>query len=711
MYEDDDTATDSTEEALLKELRDRYSYAVEKWRESRKEAQIDRRYLSGDPWDPAERKARANRPCVSHDELNQYVNRAINNALQSKRGIKIEPEGDATEKAAELRQDIIRTVEYQSNGPNAYMTAYESCLQSSYGFFRIGRRYVANDNLTPENFNQQEIKIGNIANADSVIFDPDCKEADWSDARYVFVLDPITREEFKLRYPDAQIRDFSADEIRLAGDWVNERNVLLAEYWKVEVKETTQYLLNNGTISDKAPKGEKPKSKRKVQKRSVIQYITNGVEILATNPQPGTIVPIVPVMGPELYLDDGSGPKRVLFSLPRLARDPQMTLAFLCSQEMEEASLTPKSPYMVYVGQTESDSGSWENLTKVPVAYVKVDPIVDGATGQVLPLPRREQFNPNFQQYELAKDGARRAIQAAMGISALPTAAQRNNEKSGVALQKIEQQQDIGSYHFLDNFMQALRLAGRIMNEWIPVVYGGDERQMNLRMANEKTKRAKLNTEAPYPNEQTGEEEHYPIDDDGTHSVTVSTGPSDQSQREAAEDFLDTLISNLKNLPIPPPQMARLLAIAIRMKQLGPKGDEMAEIISPQDQQNIPPQMQAAMQQAQQEMQQIHAYAQSLEVKINALEQEKMAKVVDNTFKMQIEQMKEEAATARAEITTKAQSIEERLAFVEDTWKQLHSQAHDAGMQAQDQQHQQGMAEQAQAAQAQQAQQQQEAPA
>jgi hypothetical protein len=43
-----------------------------------------------------------------------------------------------------------------------------------------------------------------------------------------------------------------------------------------------------------------------------------------------------------------------------------------------------------------------------------------------LPLPRRQAFTPNFQEYEIAKDSCRLAIQAAMGISPLPTAAQRD---------------------------------------------------------------------------------------------------------------------------------------------------------------------------------------------------------------------------------------------------------------------------------------------
>lgn len=65
---------------------------------------------------------------------------------------------------------------------------------------------------------------------------------------------------------------------------------------------------------------------------------------------------------------------------------------------------------------------------------IQVDALTDPTGQNILPPPERQQFTPNFQEYEVAKDSCRRAIQAAMGISPLPTAAQRDNEKSGIAI-------------------------------------------------------------------------------------------------------------------------------------------------------------------------------------------------------------------------------------------------------------------------------------
>lgn len=678
VYEDAEKKPQSADEQILAEARERYRNWSDKWRPIREARNKDMRYILGDPWEPADRKARQDdgRPCINHDELGQYINGAIGNLRSAKRGIKVEPGGGgANDKTAEFRQSLIRGIEYRSQAQGAYLNAYQAMLEGSYGFIRLGREYVSDEEDGPDD---QQIVISNIPNPDSVLYDPDCKKADWSDARGVYVLDPLPIADFQAQYPDAATQDFSDEDRRIAKDWIGEKTVLVAEYWRVE--ETPV----------------KKKSGRTVRKKSIVQYILNGVEILERNPQPGKLIPIIPFIGIERWHDDGKGPERKINSMVRLALDPQMSLAYLTSQQMEEAGLTPKVPYIGYVGQFETDKEAWDNCTRKPHAYVQVDPIPDSSNGAPLPLPTRVPFTPNTQAYEVGKDSCRRAVQAAMGITPLPTAAQRQNEKSGVALEKIQQQQAIGSLTFVDKFEAALAFAGRIINSWIPVVYD-TEREVSIRKPDDTHQVVRINTDQPYPDPKTQEMVHYPIVE-GDHDITISAGPSSDSQREAADEFLERLIGNLQGLPIAPPQAAKLLALAIQMRQLGPKGDEMAEIISPSDnqQQQIPPQLQAAMAQMQQHLQALNAYAQQVEKEKEALQQKLDAHVVDNEYKLKIEQMKIEAGITQAEINTKAQSLEERLKFVEDMFAKLTDNQHEQVMQAADQSHQVMQAQQQQ---------------
>jgi hypothetical protein len=677
-------ADDTKNEALLKRIRDRYRYASDQWREAREERRIDMRFIQGNPWDDQDRKARADagRPCINHDELNQYLNAAVNNVRQNKRGIKVSPDGNgATETTAANQENLVRTIEKNSGAPFIYCQAFQQMVEGSYGFFRVSRKYVSDDSF------DQEICLKPIANPDSVLPDPDCKEPDWSDQRYCFVLDPISREEFKLRWPKAKIQDFSNEDMHVAPQWIRENDVVTAEYWEVETESETLYQLADGTTTTSLQAGQKPIRERIRDKKKLVQYFTNGVEILERTEQPGTLIPIPPMIGLERWIDDGSGPKRVINSLIRLARDPQMSHAYLCSLEMEEAGLTPKTAWKGYKGQFESDYEAWTTSHKIPHAILQADPMVDGATGQVLPLPTREPFTPNFQQYEIAKDSCRRAIQAAMGISPLPTAAQRNNEKSGVALEKITDAQNLGSYHFVDSFDRALQYAGRVILSWIPVTYD-TERELSLRKADDSHLTVRINTPEPYLDERTQQPVHFDTAE-GDHYPDISTGPSYQSQQEEAAAFLDTLIQNMPNLPVAPPQAAKLLALAIQMRNLGPKGDQMAEIIAPTDQTG-----QQAMQMAQQaqlQNQQMQEAIAKLQAELQKLQIERAGKVIDNQGRMAIERMKIEAGLAEAEIETKAQIASERNEFVSDLWSQMHDQAHEAALQAAEQAHERQM--------------------
>jgi hypothetical protein len=672
------------DEALLKEIRENLEYGKNASRENREERRKDMRYLAGDPWDPKERKARedAQRPCINHDELNQYINQCVNTARQNKRGIKIEPAGNgATDKTAEFRQNLVRGIEYKSKAQAIYLQSFQAAVEGGYSYCRITRQYV------PGSFNQ-DIVIKPIPNPDAVIYDPDCQEPDWSDAKWCFVLDPMSHAEFARRWPDAEIKTFGADEMSAAPQWINGDKVIVGEYWRIETKEDNLHELEDGTTVNDAdlPEDAEPVRSRPDPQKTLVQYMTNGVEILERLEQPGDEIPIPSCVGMERWMEDEKGEvRRILSSLTRLARDPQMSLAYLNSQEMEEAGLSPKVPYIGYVGQFETDSEAWDTAHKIPHPRLQVDPVTDATGQQLLPLPQRQVFTPNFQAYEVAKDSCRRAIQAAMGISPLPTAAQRSNQKSGIALEKIQSEQAIGSYHFADGFDRFLARAGRIIDKWLAVTYD-TQREVPQRMPDDTQRLVQANTPEPYLDPATQELQHYRTDV-GDHDVTVSAGPSNESQREAASEFLDQLIGNLQALPVPPPQAAKLLALAIQMKQLGPKGDEMAEIIAPSDGQQLPPAAQAQVQKSQQQAQQLMAYVKLLQSELQKLQMEKQAKVVDNEYRMDIERMKIEAQVAAAEVNTKAQRLDERLAFVQDLIKQLHGQAHDVGMQAAQQEH------------------------
>lgn len=648
---------------LLREIREDFQYFRDFWSDNHDEWKTDLKYVSGDPWDADARQEREDnkRPILSPDELGQYLNATINNLRQNKRAIKVIPKGSgANDTDAERRSAIIKGIEYKSNAQSAYTNAFENAINCGMGFFRVTTKVISKDGeVTPW------IKI--IENPLAVLLDPNSKEADFCDQKRCFVMDVMRKRDFLKKYPSAQKRSFDAEDVKTAPNWFVAENILVAEYWRIDDYDENG---EGGTVT---------------------QYITNGLEILEKNEWPGSWIPIIAVTGKKMLVPTGSEIKIMYASMIRMARGPQKMLAYIASQEAEEFGMAPRAPFIGYVGQFETDKEAWDTLNKVPRSRVQVDPIVDGATGQVLPLPTRPAFTPNAQAYEMAKESWRRSIQAAMGITPLPTAAQRQNEKSGVALDKIQSQQAIGSFHFTDNFDRAIENAGRQIDELITKVMD-TPRQVGTRQPDDSHQMLHIAPGGQVPQQQPGEPPVSPDDvfdpSKGDFDVTISTGMSYQSQRAQASDFVDILLQELPNLPIPPQAKATLLAKAITLKDIGPIGDEMAKIIDPQgDGEPIPPQAQAAIAQAQQQAHEATQVA-------TQLAQEKQSKMWEHLGKMKeleakfqgdmaLEEKKLQTQLAVAEVETKAQNISERMAAVEELTRQLHDQAHEVAMAAQ----------------------------
>jgi len=633
-----------------KEIRERFSDYSNEWEDIRDEARIDMRYVLGDPWDPEDRKARedAGRPCISLDEINQYLNQYINNLRANKRAIQIAPTGNgANDKLATSREDVVRGIEYRSNAQAAYVTGGENAVMRSYGFAELTTVY-ANDQAEdgPAAFDQ-EIRIAPIPNPDTVTLDPDYKQADASDVEHAFKTDLLRLKDYKRKYRGMATVSFSADQKKDASQWIRENYIQIAAFWQINKTQRELLLIDggeNGPIAEwadklKGKKGFQILKSRKVEKREVMQYLTNGVEIIDEVPWAGSRIPILACFGKELFVDDGSGSQRKLISMVRLARDPQMLHAFYASQEAEEAGMSPKTPYVGYKGQFESDRETWEELAKVPHAFVQVDPYVDAASGQLLPLPERTPFVPNFEAYELAKEAAKRSIQSAMGISPQPTDMQRDNLKSGVALERIETSEAVGSFHFSDNYDRFLQNAGWQINELIPIIYD-TARDVPIHKADGKTATMRLN-DREYEVQNPGAPH---LDTSiGKYDTTVSTAPSHASQRQAAEAFVDLLLTNLQTLPIPPETATKILALGIKMKTLGAIGDQIAELLDPPTGENLPPQVRAAMQQLQGQIQ-------MLTQENAALHMERAGKVLEQKTKVQIEGMRGQTTLDEAHI-------------------------------------------------------------
>ena len=437
----------------------------------------------------------------------------------------------------------------------------------------------------------------------------------------------------------------------------------------------------------------------------VTQRITNGLEILETNDWIGSWIPIIGMFGEEIYVRSSGESKRMFLSLIRRARPAQQMMAYIASQEAEEFQMAPRAPLMAYKGMLNPEQH--ENMHRVPRAYIDVSIPVDwqpqwGAP----PMPIRAPFTPNAEAYEIAYERWRRSHQAAMGIAPLPTAAQAQNQKSGIALERISTQEAIGAFHFTDNFSRFLENYGRQTNELITKLAELDSLPKEILGKDQKDEDINLKI-AP----RSASSEHLDEADQffahrGQFEVTVSEGPAYLSQREEASEFADLLLQTAPSLGVPPQIIQHLLAIAVKLKNIGTYGDEIADLLAPPDPNKLSPQAQAILAQSQGQIQALTQELQKLQLeklgKVTEMHGKANLAAMDHASQMAEADKDRETKLAVAEVMTKAQNLNERMSAVEDLMKQWHQQAHDIAMQAHQQDHENNqLAAQAQVASAQ----------
>lgn len=675
-------------------MHERWDYLQDRWRNIREAAKEDMRYISGDPWDAKEKRAReaVKRPCLVFDELGQYVNGLINDIRQNKRAVKVNPEGaGADDKTAEMRGNLIRGIEYQQRAQSSYITGAENAFQRSYGYWMLGTEYVSEKSF------DQRITVLPVPNPDTIWMDPDAKRPDCSDGVDAMVIDTMHKSTYRKKFPGAKITDFSTEMQEAYPQWLRDEDIQIGAYWKITKTPRKLYLVrvpkSGTTVPMWADEVEKTQGFKKSmivadrmsETRKVVQHVTNGVEILEENDWGGRWIPIIPVFGKELWVDSGSGSERQLMSLVRLARDPYMFYCYTRTTQAELIAMTPKSPYMAIAGQLEGFEDDWQNANVTPISVLQYKAITDATGNEILPPPTRAPYAAQIQELEVAAEAARRAIQAAIGINPLPTAAQRQNEKSGVAIERIQSQADQGSYHFVDNFDRAMQFNGRQMDDLLGIVYD-TQRYVSVRNKKDEHSVIRIND---------GDDPSSVSTTQGEHGVSISVGPSFQSEREDASEFADTLVQSLAELPIDPVAKSKLLSLAIKLKNIGVLGDEMADIISPpQTSDQTAQQLQAAQSQAQQ-YQGLLAQSQA---ELQKLYAEKNGKIIDNQAMLQKAAMDNDVKVLIALITAKNQNPGMEQQMWLEYWKEFHGSAHEAAMQVMQNQHDKNMAADAQRA-------------
>lgn len=607
------------------------------------------------------------RPCLTINKLAPVIRQVVNDARQNRPSIKVIPADSKSDpETADLLSGLIRNIEHTSNADVAYDTAIESAVSGGFGYWRINLDYAeagVGDDLKGAGVElfEQDIVIERIGNPFSVYGDPDSSSADSEDWNRAFVVERMTHSEFKRKFPKAKRSDFTNSAWDVAtGLWRTEEDVMVAEYWTRE-EATKMVVAVQMPDTDEGPgevividvneydetMGQPVTQPRQIKCHKVTRYLLTAVEVLETTPWPGCYIPIVPVYGDEVNLKG----TRHFRSLIRDAKDANQMFNYWRTTATEMVALAPRVPFIGPKGSFETDASKWATANNASHAYIEYDD---------------KGVPPQRQPYPSMPAGAlQEALNAADDIKAITgiydaSLGAKSNETSGRAIMARQREGDVSTFHFIDNLTRAIRHTGRIIIDLIPKVYS-TPRIIRILGQDGKPERKAING-AKMDEAQEGDEELARMHDVrvGKYDLVVTAGPSFTSRREEAATQMIELI---RAYPDAAPVIGDLLA-----KNLDwPGADEMAErmekMLPPQardEEGEIPPEIQAQIEQMGQALQEMGQRLQDAEGKRD-IEAQKLA----------IEAYK--AETERMTALSPAMGPEQIQALVLQTLQQLSS--------------------------------------
>ena len=531
MHEDDKKGLTGDEKIIEQALEDFKN--VSEWDDdNRTNYTDDTKFAHGEQW-PDDIKAdrdRKKRPCLVDNRLPVFISQIVNDGRQNSPTIQIHPIDDKSDpKTASTYEGIIRQIEAVSNADQAYDTALEHAATGGFGYFRVLTELADDDTFN------QDIKIKRVPNPLTIYMDHHAKEYDKSDAKFAFVTEWIPIKQFHKEWPGAEEAswdDMSSDH---RVEWANEKQIRIAEYWVRKPIQKEICLLIDGRVIDKTKieeefEGLLPKEievliqdTRTVESFEVKRYLMTGIKILEKSDWAGKYIPIVPVYGPETYIDG----KPVYRSAIRNAKDPQRLHNYWQSSITEKIALQPKVPYVGPASAFEGFENQWGAANSSDSAYL---PYNDEAK---VPPQRQQPAIMNIAEIQQSAQSIE-AIKATIGMFGA-SLGERTNEQSGTAIQARQREGDNATFAFHDNLARSIGHVARILIDLIPKIYDA-ERQVRILGVDGKDDFVPINQKIKDP----GSGEEVMINDlsAGKYDYTVSTGPSYATQRLEALDAM-----------------------------------------------------------------------------------------------------------------------------------------------------------------------------
>ena len=535
---------------ILEDSREGLRRAIDEEQEQRTLMLDDLKFATLDQWPSDLRQQRetgdlANgaRPCLTIDQINQYITQVSNDMRRNRPSIKTRPVDDlADPDTAKVFQGLIRHIEDQSNAQIAYHTAGESAVTIGLGFFRIVTDYVS-----PDSFDQ-ELLIKRVPDTFGVYLGPH-QMPDGSDADEGWVLEKCPLERFKRDYPKASVVSEDFAGLGITPTWKTDETVLVCEYFYKKYTPQKIVFTSDGASMPRADYDAMPEPRPQItgereSKRVSVHWCKHtGAEIIDQRELKGQYIPIVEMVGKEKIVEG----KRTLWGLVRPAKDSLRAFNYWISALTEKMALSPKAPFIGAVGQFATMGDRWDKANINNYSKLEYDAI--DVNGNAVAAPRRQepmQMEPAMTQMLVMMQNN---VKSSLGMYKA-SIGDTDSQQSGRAILALQKESDTGTMHFGENQAISITHCGRILVDLIPHYY--DTRRV-LRILGED---GKVQSAAIDPAQKQAVRQIVDMNGKvkriynigvGKYDVTATVGPGYTTSRQEAATVMTELANSAKD--------------------------------------------------------------------------------------------------------------------------------------------------------------------
>lgn len=497
-------------------------------------------------------EANKNRPKIESNTVHLSVLRIINTYRNNRVSVKFAArDGVEDSKLADACASLFRACEQNSSAEEAYDNGFEEAVGGGMGAWRLRTDYDTED--FEEDIENQHVYIEPIYEADScVFFDLGAKLYDKSDAKFCFVVNPMTKEDYEEEFGGE-----APSSIELGSSttftWSKADLVNVVEYYLIEEKKENQFTFSSDVgqeikyfedeltedpsiLDELLGTGFSQTGIKKIKRRKVRKYIMDGVRILEDCGYiAGKYIPIITTYGKRTVL---GGVERIMGQV-RLLKDAQRLKNLQLSTLAEiAATSTVKTPILL-PEQVLGVEHRWANVASEKRPYLLIKP-VDLGNGQLQPLPPVGYLEPPTVPPALA---------ALIEISNSDLQQIAGNQEQGErlvantsskAIELIQNQIGEQSSIYLDNLSRSIKRTGQVWLSMAQDIYTKKGRKLKGVGVDGESSVIELKKAS------RGEDDMAVLENDfsrASFDVVTTVGASSSSQKQSIVNNLTTILS------------------------------------------------------------------------------------------------------------------------------------------------------------------------